>query len=513
MHWFETLTRRTCLILFSLLIVFLAVHSLFFTAEMKSNETVDYLADSVWVHLLVVGALMLLALYLRRRGWRLSEKAEKRFIWLLALLAAASSTLCALLSKSLPIFDQQLCISAANALAAGNFENSLQGYYLNYYPFQLPWVLFLSLFSQLGSPENPLVYQLLNVPANLLSIWALAECGALLFHRRGIRLLTWMGALAFLPLVFYVPFAYSNLVGLSLMLLGARNLLLYGREHKTRHLLGVVLCFTLAALLKKNFTIASVAAFLVLLLDALGRKRVRPFLAAALLMAASLGGNQVLFKLVHARAGADLTQGFPMSSFILLGLQEEEGRIPGWYNNSGYILYEKAGFSTAVADEMAKEGIRERLAVFAADPGYTVSFFYRKMISQWDEPSFQSLWVNEMARNPQRGALALSLYEHGKAGQAALWWMNQYHSILLLGAALWLLFCPKRESIGLLFFPLCLVGGSLFHLVWEAKGQYTLFYFFCLIPYAVMGYRAAVQRLDSVLPKKVLGAKGAGSSR
>ena len=117
MHLFETLIRRTCLILFSSLIVFLAVHSLFFTAEMKSNETVDYLADSMWVHLLVIGALILLALYLKRRGWRLSEKAEKRFIWLLALLVAVSSTLCVLLSKSLPIFDQQLCISAANALA------------------------------------------------------------------------------------------------------------------------------------------------------------------------------------------------------------------------------------------------------------------------------------------------------------------------------------------------------------------------------------------------------------
>jgi len=33
------------------------------------------------------------------------------------------------------------------------------------------------------------------------------------------------------------------------------------------------------------------------------------------------------------------------------------------------------------------------------------------------------------------------------------------------------------------------IGGFLFHLVWEAKGQYTVCYFVLLIPYAWMGIR------------------------
>ena len=35
-------------------------------------------------------------------------------------------------------------------LAAGNVEASLNGYYLNYFPFQLPWVLVLTGLTKLG---------------------------------------------------------------------------------------------------------------------------------------------------------------------------------------------------------------------------------------------------------------------------------------------------------------------------------------------------------------------------
>ena len=39
--------------------------------------------------------------------------------------------------------------------------------------------------------------------------------------------------------------------------------------------------------------------------------------------------------------------------------------------------------------------------------------------------------------------------------------------------------CCFRES--------CFIGGFLFHLVWEAKGQYSVVYFMLLLPYAYLG--------------------------
>ncbi len=501
MRWFEKLVSGLCLLLFALMIAFLAVHSLFYTLEIQSSETMRVLTDSPFVHLLGIGLLIALAVWLSQKGWPLGEPLENRLILLVALLLTGGSLCCVLVSKSLPIFDQLMCIDAAKMLAAGNVEASLNGYYLNYFPFQLPWVLVLTGLTKLGLDVSQ-VCPYGNIAANLLSIWALADCGMILFPRRGMRLFIWLGALAFLPLTFYLPFVYGNLPGLCLMLLGARALLLYLRDRRNMHLVIAVVCFLAATLLKKNFLIASIAAALTLLLYIRPGKRIGACVAAGVLLVGSFGGGSLLCKTVGNATGTELSQGFPVSTFILLGLQEVDGHEPGWYNDSGYILYEKAGKNASATDALAWPLVRERIAQFAADPALAASFFYRKILSQWEEPSFQSLWINEMARNPQRGKLALSLYEHGQAGSAALWWMNQYHSLLLVGTLLWLLLGRKNRTPGVLFFPLYFVGGFLFHTIWEAKGQYTLFYFFCLIPYAVAGYAAAVQRLRGLGRKK-----------
>ena len=40
--------------------------------------------------------------------------------------------------------------------------------------------------------------------------------------------------------------------------------------------------------------------------------------------------------------------------------------------------------------------------------------------------------------------------------------------------------------------PVIFIGGFLFHILWEAKGQYTLPYCVCLLPMCVWGYGFAV---------------------
>ena len=197
---------------------------------------------------------------------------------------------------------------------------------------------------------------------------------------------------------------------------------------------------------------------------------------------------------VEARTGADLSQGFTLSAWLLPGLQEGD-RSPGWYNNNGYDFYSQTNEDWAETEKLCAAAVRERLAVFANDPAYALDFFYRKTVSQWNEPSYQSLWINEMMRDPERSALVLSLYERGKLGKAMLWWMNEYQWLMYAGVGLWLIFRMKKAALAELFFPLFFVGGFLFQLVWEAKSQYILMYAFCLIPYAAAGYLALARRL------------------
>lgn len=50
----------------------------------------------------------------------------------------------------------------------------------------------------------------------------------------------------------------------------------------------------------------------------------------------------------------------------------------------------------------------------------------------------------------------------------------------------------------MLIFPLIFIGGFIFHLFWEAKGQYTISYFLLLFPVAIAGYGAFINWLIEI---------------
>ncbi len=75
MRWFTKLVTGLGLLLFALMIAFLAIHSLFFTLEIQSSETMRVLTDSPWLHALGIGLLLALAGWITRKGWPFSETA------------------------------------------------------------------------------------------------------------------------------------------------------------------------------------------------------------------------------------------------------------------------------------------------------------------------------------------------------------------------------------------------------------------------------------------------------
>ena len=66
--------------------------------------------------------------------------------------------------------------------------------------------------------------------------------------------------------------------------------------------------------------------------------------------------------------------------------------------------------------------------------------------------------------------------------------MNGYHSLVFLGAAGFALLRFKKQKRVEECLPLLiLLGGFLFHMAWEVKGRYGLFYFALLLPAAAAG--------------------------
>ena len=486
-------SRRACLCLFGLIVGFLAVVSLFFTCTFTGREHIRFQGDAPLLHLLLFAALLLGLLGLRRAGlYSLALRREKLLVPALMGLYALGLLLCLHVSKSLPIFDQERCVALARALAQGNPEAFRSQYYAQYFPFQIPYILYCACLALLEGGESYLPYQLANVLWIMVCLWALPKCAALALGEERLELVFLISLLPFLPMPLYVSFVYGNVPGLALLLLGALQLIRYLRDHRPARLGFMGLFFLGAALMKMNYLIGVIAAAILLVLDAIRRKGLWQSAAALLMVLLCACSTSLVVRLTERFTGGDFSQGFPTSSWVLLGLQED-GAAPGWYTNRAYELYAQAGENKAATDLLCREAIAQRLQAFQ-DPGYAASFFWEKAVSQWNEPSFESLSINRLARNPERSPLALSLYE-GRGEKLALGWMNLYHSLILLGLVLWVLLEGRKASLASLYFPLYFLGGFLFHLLWEAKSQYTLAYFFCLLPYGAMGYLALVRRL------------------
>ncbi len=500
---FVTFCKRFVLLLFAFLMLMLLCVSFCTTAHITQQETMDLAWDQLWLHGLVLAAVGVLMWLAAPHLERMSRRMETVLVILSALAMLALHVGLVLLSKSLPVFDQWACWDMARQIATG-YNTVWTYYYTNYFPHQMPYVLLLSLPMRLD--QSVLWIQLLQAAGNVAGAWALAECAALLSERRSARLMGWLAALCFLPYAFYAPFVYGNLPGLQAMLLAALMLLHYLNSGKKRHLIFMVFWMLLSCLLKQNMLIAAIAAGIVLCLHGLEGRKWLPVITAAVMLTLCASGGHVINRVVENRTDANLSEGFPTSSWIMMGLSES-AKEPGWYNENCYTYYTEYGFSRETHNELSKADIQKRLHDFASDPAYALRFFGRKTLSQWNDPTFQSIWVNEMARNTERGALALSLYQRGKVYRLVSWLMDEIHLLALAGIVLWLWFCHRRMSLSHLLFPLFLIGGFLFHLVWEAKGQYTFLYFFPLIGVGALGWLEAALWLRQRLGKQNSGVE------
>ena len=249
------------------------------------------------------------------------------------------------------------------------------------------------------------------------------------------------------------------------------------------------LSISIAILLKTNSLIILIAVVLILAYNFV-RNAKAEYLASimAILIIYLLSTKGLSFYI------NDMTRlekgGIANSSYFAMAFMENSEKGPGWYN--GYIndTYEKHGFNTEKASAESEIKLKELLNGFKNNPANLVSFISRKTVSQWNEPTFESLYI---------------LYKRDSLTNTPVWFknlsvptsnlnktireiMNIIHILVLFGAFSYFVLEYKNITIKKLVLAVIIIGGFLFHTVWEAKSQYILVYFILLIPYAVAGY-------------------------
>lgn len=463
--------------------------------------------------------------------------------------------------------------------------------YLSYYPQQIGLMAFLELLLRIWNLTG------LSVPAwhFIKLVYVCLLCGAIWFQYLSLQYL-WpenykkisccylVLVCCNLPMIMYSSFVYGEIPSFAALSVGCYLLLrLLGsvspdgsyRDNVSRndapsvtahgsapHMLcriiftgfGSILFLTLSVMLRKNSLIPIIAVLLVLLFEALRfgrsvRSRLCLLGIAVCLAVTSVGILPLVQKCYEKKAGNTLSSGVTAMSYLAMGMQEAS-RGCGWYNGFNINTYDTAGMDTALANEISRLAIDERLTYFREHPGYTADFYLHKHLSQWADGTYASRQAT-LATYGGRSAFFKEVYEGSLSG-GYIEWCNAWQNVLYLGV---LVFCidslkKRRKSkvvghmagqtaghtagctadhmadqldadqlgadrhgadrlgadrlgadchgtdrlyvyVGLI----AVLGGFLFHTFWEANSRYIFSYSLLLMPYCGAGVYTGICRI------------------
>ena len=508
---------RTVSVLGLLLFGTLAGVSLFTTVYFRTTyEEIPYQTGDILPLALVCSALGAWLLHLAADFILKKEEARERRLRI--LLAAVLCWVLAFTAwwvfaaKCIPVGDQASVCKSAEGFLAGDYSMLTKDSYERYlyiHPHQLGLTALIELVFALFGSGNHIAFQLLNCVGAALCVYSGYRITRLLTADMWAWVYYLLLAAACFPLFFYVTFVYGEIPSLTFSLLAAWCFMEYRKRGGRLWLAACCAACTLACLVRNNSLILLIAFVLILLVTALGERKLRLVLAAVLLVAVFLGGRFCLRTVYEQRSGEKINDGAPMILYVAMGMQKGEG-APGWSN--GYILHNYWGesdFDAEASTAMAVRDIGTSMEGFAEDPWYAVRFYAEKFTSQWNDPTYECFAMTHI-NGSARGPVANSMFD-GKLHTLMTWFMNEYQSLIFIGVFCWLLlnFWLKKglEDQTLV---ITVFGGFLFHMLWEAKGRYILPYFVMMLPMAAVGISQLSARLQAWARTKAWAGKVSG---
>lgn len=495
--------KRAVWILFTLMIGYLLIASIFsscyigqyrYVTDMAAKTTevniehTFYIRDHYLPHILLFilfsGALLFAKL---KENKGLFQK--KYFIVMICLFAGILSIVIVLAGQCYPKFDQRSVMEAAAALRQNDFSVLEEGGYLFLYPHQMGIIMYFQMLSELFGNLNYVAFELINVIWIVLAYYILVKLADILWGQHQYDSGTAVLCLFFLPYLFYATFLYGTVVGVTFALLSFYTMFLFEKNAKIQYLLICGFSMGIAAVLKSNYQIFLIAELIYLLfscfpIKSTGKETIFRKLMLILTLVICLG----LCRLGVLEYGKSLNHGvafsgLPMTTYIAMGLQDGKS-APGWYNGYNNTAYVENDYDYEKTDLAAKSEIKKIISGYPWDIMASISFFVKKISSQWNNPTFQSLWIQD----DKEGEASLSWILSGSGRYIYTFFVNLLHTWILAGTFLYAVLrfkvCHWKEML----LPITFIGGILFHIFWEAKSIYAMPYFLLLLPLCICGY-------------------------
>ena len=460
-----------------------------------------------------------------------------------------------LFGRTVPAADALSVYNAAAEWILGNTDViHPTASYLSYYPQQIGLMAFMELLLRIWNLTG------LSAPAwhFIKLIYVCLLCVAIWFQYLSLQYL-WpenykkisccylIMVCCNLPMIMYSSFVYGEIPSFAALSVGCYLLLrlLHSFSHIFFTGLGSILFLTLSVLLRKNSLIPVIAVLLVLLFEALhpgrnGKTRVALLIMAVCLAVTSVTVLPLTQKIYEKKAGNTLSSGVTATSYIAMGMQEAS-RGCGWYNGFNIDTYDAAGMDTALANDISRRAIDERLEYFRKHPGYTADFYLHKHLSQWADGTYACRQAT-LATYGGRSDFFKEVYEGSLSG-GYIEGCNAWQNVLYLGVMVFCIDslknrrkakaagqvadhmvghtvgqvadhtvghtagqvanhivghtadCYGSDRLYVYVGLIAVLGGFLFHTFWEANSRYIFSYSLLLMPYCGAGIYTGICRM------------------
>lgn len=500
-------------IVLGIILFLLSIASIVYTCKLCDTDTAGeftfYNSDNVFKYvIIIIGMIIIYKIYivLKKNNKIIKLKFQKRkevdiykLLICIHFILGMGWVVC---TQLFPRADQGSCSAIAANLFSDTYDkvDFFKGGYLNQYPFQSGIILVFKIIYSFLGVNNYMAFQILNVVSIvLIDIYLMKVLKKITpVHAEKIGFLF---LIFFFPLVFYSSFLYGNLMGCAFSTMAMYYEFEYFENHKVYNMILSTLFIGIALLVKSNYLIVLLAMLIFLGIDWIISLKKKNIIFAFIVIGSYIIATSGPVKLLSAQENIDLGQGVPKVAWIAMGMQESD-MAPGWYNEYNANTYLNNDCDSEKTAEVAKKYIKERIVYFAENPIYTAKFYTKKMLSQWCEPTFGGLWINQFEKNIIISRYVDSILNGGKLQKIVIEILDILQSIIYWLAFLYVITNRKQKNIFIWFPGTIFIGGFLFHMIWEGKGQYTFTYFILLIPYAAIESKMIVDYLINKADEK-----------
>ena len=470
--------------IFICIIGLLAILSIFKTAFIAEGETVTFNSGHWYIHIVVLAVLifiMKIHIKIQTGKHEAGKEAETQkahpqkllkdgMFWAVIIAVNAFiSVIWILATRMYPAADQETLVNIAADMRNGVYRAWQPGGYMFLYPFQNGILLMIYAISCIFTDNTYLAAQFVNIPFCILGIIASSMCVYKLFKSKNLMRITAILMTLWLPFAMYNTFIYGTVPGFALMMSAYWIALSYFEKRDVWKIVAASLLAALSVILKSNYSIMLIALIILIAMDIIRRCNIRSIAFVIMLVVTLAAGKYTCNGITEHITGTDTPEGVPKIAWAAMGISGDYG----WWDGYNIYIYGVNNYDS----ELAKKGSWERIDLcieqFVKKPLSFVRFFAGKIVSEWCEPTFQSVSIqNSRSSSIEQCRFVKSfMRDEGIISHIYRFILDIFQTLVYTGTFAWLWYGRKNMTFEQMILGICLLEVSCFILSGKQKGS------------------------------------------